>query len=250
MPPKRKPRQSRRRPSKVADQGLWVKLWCSALGDPDLDNLNIGDFGRACKLMLFIRQHGNSGCITLRRPSKVLCSMLQLPDFEAFMALLERIPNVTVSGNDDVTVSFRNWRKYQVDSSTERVRQWRERTRGVTENRNGKRSEEKRSEEKRKEVKKEKQGARRASLLPDAEFLESLKSNPAYRGINIEVELGKLNAWLLLPRQVAAGRTATRPTILSWLNRCDRPVATMATKKDSNYFGVREAPIIKGKADG
>ena len=103
---------------------------------------------------------------------------------------------------------------------------------------------------KRKEVKKEKQGARRASLLPDAEFLESLKSNPAYRGINIEVELGKLNAWLLLPRQVAAGSTATRPTILSWLNRCDRPVATMATKKDSNYFGVRKAPIIKGKADG
>jgi len=235
-----------------ADQGLWVKLWCSALGDPDLDNLNIGDFGRVCKLLPFIRQHGTSGHITLMPPSKVLCNMLQLPDFDTFKTFLERIPNVTVTcddgGDGAVVVTFRNWKKYQVDSSADRTRQWRHRLQhqaeSVTQDGDGKRSEEKRSEENGREVKKEKQ-ARQPTLPPDSEFYESLKSNPAYTGINIEVEMGKLDAWLLLPRQVRRGRTKTRATILNWLNGCDRPVATVTTKAkvDSNYFGIRTSVL-------
>lgn len=60
------------------------------------------------------------------------------------------------------------------------------------------------------------------SRLSDFEFLESLKSNPAYRGINLEAEFGKMDAWL----STKPGRKKTRRFIVNWLNKIERPVLT------------------------
>lgn len=59
--------------------------------------------------------------------------------------------------------------------------------------------------------------------LSDTEFLQALKSNPAYTGIDIDIELGKMDAWFMTPK--ARGRKKTHRFIVAWLNRCERPIS-------------------------
>ncbi len=62
----------------------------------------------------------------------------------------------------------------------------------------------------------------------DVEFLNSLKANPAYAHINLEVERGKMQAWLALPKN--KGRKLTQRFILNWLNKIDPPIRGMPAK--------------------
>jgi hypothetical protein len=55
--------------------------------------------------------------------------------------------------------------------------------------------------------------------LPDAEWLASLATNPAYKGIDIGRELAKLDNWLALPRNRKLVKTRAR--IQAWLDRVD-----------------------------
>jgi uncharacterized protein YdaU (DUF1376 family) len=53
--------------------------------------------------------------------------------------------------------------------------------------------------------------------LPDQEFLAELRANPAYRDIDIDYQLAKLDAWLLTPRGRGKHKTCLR--IVYWLNK-------------------------------
>lgn len=134
----------------MADQGLWFKLWCSTLDDPDLDNLELCDFARWAKLGVLVKRHGTAGTLRLAPPARALCAMFRVPDFEALVRCFMVLPHVTVRrANGAVpdetvaTVSFQNWLKYQGDFSTPRTRQFRQRERS--------RGEEKRREEMRRD---------------------------------------------------------------------------------------------------
>lgn len=120
----------------MGDQGRWFKLWTSAGSDPDLMDLSLEDFARWCLFGLHLKLHGESGKITLKPPCNALLWKLRLPDFPALVAILQSFPNCTVSVTGDVTntnvtitVTWRNWRKYQEDSSVERTRAWRDKRR-------------------------------------------------------------------------------------------------------------------------
>jgi hypothetical protein len=54
--------------------------------------------------------------------------------------------------------------------------------------------------------------------LPDEEWLSEIKAN--YSHVNLDVELGKIDAWL----SVNPGRQKTRKFVLNWLNRIDAPL--------------------------
>lgn len=56
----------------------------------------------------------------------------------------------------------------------------------------------------------------------DIDFIGKLKQNPAYKHINIDNELNKMDAWL----STRKGRQKTRRFIVNWLNKIDRPVET------------------------
>lgn len=138
----------------MADQGRWFKLWAESLSDPHLGNLSVADFGRWAKFGTYLKVHGTDGSIRLTSPCSVLTSALQLPSFDALMTCLASFPNCQIRRDEtsvtdsDVTiiVTWRNWRKYQIDSSAERQRRYRHRLAfGVT---TKKRGEEKRREEK------------------------------------------------------------------------------------------------------
>ena len=61
----------------------------------------------------------------------------------------------------------------------------------------------------------------------DDEFLKKLERNIAYKDINIEVELGKMDSWLL----ANPGRKKTREFIVRWLNKVDIPVKNSSNPK-------------------
>lgn len=60
-------------------------------------------------------------------------------------------------------------------------------------------------------------------VLTDEAYGESLRGNPAYRYLDLDVEVGKMDAWLL----ANPGRQKTRRFMVNWLNRAadrQRPV--------------------------
>ena len=58
--------------------------------------------------------------------------------------------------------------------------------------------------------------------LPDDAFIQSLKENIAYQGIDIDREIGKMQAWLAVPKNKR--RRMTHQFIVNWLNKAERPV--------------------------
>lgn len=122
----------------MADQGRWFKLWISALSDPDLRNLSLEDFGRWCAFGAYLKLHGDEGRLTVKVPAVALQELFRVPSFEAVCKVLDAFPNCRVN-TPRVTgqiplhmkVEWLNWQKYQVDDSSDRVRRWREKQRGL-----------------------------------------------------------------------------------------------------------------------
>ena len=65
-------------------------------------------------------------------------------------------------------------------------------------------------------------GKPKQPLLADQDFINSLKANTAYKGIDIDRELSKMDAWLSTPR--GRGRKKSRGFIVNWLNKIDTPI--------------------------
>jgi hypothetical protein len=62
--------------------------------------------------------------------------------------------------------------------------------------------------------------------VSDTEFIVALKENPVYRGIDIDGELGRMDAWLLAHPE----RQKTRKFIVNWLNK-HKPVTLQPINK-------------------
>ena len=60
------------------------------------------------------------------------------------------------------------------------------------------------------------------AFTSNGDFISSLKENPAYKEIDVEKELHKMDAWLSLPKN--RGRKKTQTFILRWLNKIDKPM--------------------------
>lgn len=56
----------------------------------------------------------------------------------------------------------------------------------------------------------------------DSEFLESLRKDPAYAGIDIDRELGKCRRWCEVHRKMASRRR-----FVAWINRAERPIVDL-----------------------
>ncbi len=102
-------------------------------------------------------------------------------------------------------VIIKNWKKYQ--SEYERQKRYR-----VTSN----------SYNKKLQKKDTKNPSLSLSLsnTGDREFITSLKNNPAYKHVDIEHELGKMDGWL----STRPGRKKTRRFIVNWLNKIEKPI--------------------------
>jgi hypothetical protein len=78
-------------------------------------------------------------------------------------------------------------------------------------------------DEKKKElVVSDKPKSTKSPKLSDEGFIQGLKNNPAYKGIDIDREIGKMTAWLSTPK--GKSRNLTRGFVVNWLNRVDKPM--------------------------
>ncbi len=73
-------------------------------------------------------------------------------------------------------------------------------------------------------IKKEKRTPIRAPVLVDSDWITELGRNPAYQHINLTVEIGKMEAWLALPKNCK--RIKTRSFVLNWLNKVEAPMSS------------------------
>ena len=62
----------------------------------------------------------------------------------------------------------------------------------------------------------------------DEDFIKDLKTNPVYKGINIDQEFEKMDRWLVANPQ----RQRTRKFILRWLSKADK---TIEIKKETKF---------------
>lgn len=67
--------------------------------------------------------------------------------------------------------------------------------------------------------------------LSEQEFLDGIRSNPAYSKIDIDLEIGKMRAWLA----IHPGRKLTKRFALGWLNKVDIPLEAKGKRKDGTY---------------
>lgn len=68
-------------------------------------------------------------------------------------------------------------------------------------------------------------------------WLTELKSNEAYKSINIEKEYGKMSAWCTLKK-----KQPSKLRFLNWLNRIDAPLDNIPTvKKPKVFCNIRQA---------
>jgi len=65
---------------------------------------------------------------------------------------------------------------------------------------------------------------KKKETITEEQWLENLKTSPAYDHIDFKIELAKMDQWLLLPKNKR--RKKTRTFILNWLNKIEKPLKT------------------------
>ena len=108
----------------MSDQGKWFKVWASILTDSGIQNMELEGIGRWCLFGAYMKLHGEGGILQLNPPERILQTILRVDSFDALEECLRRLPNVTVDTSLHI-VTVKNWYKFQVDSSIERVRKHR-----------------------------------------------------------------------------------------------------------------------------
>ncbi len=166
----------------MSDQGKWAKLWVSILSDPELENLELHQWARWVRILIFIKGHGTNGKVVFKAPFRALQNVLRVQSFDELKAIVSSLPNYTImsalhetvetplhdkdDGSEKFMLVCRNWTKYQGDISTDRVKKYRAKSsvsKDVTSNGkcNGLRR-----EEKRRDVKSTSTSTPRASRSP------------------------------------------------------------------------------------
>lgn len=74
----------------------------------------------------------------------------------------------------------------------------------------------------------------------NALFLGSLKTNPTYSFIDIDREIGRMQAWLALPAN--RGRRLTSRFVLGWLNKIDPPLV-VSNGNGNGHKGMSAADV-------
>lgn len=216
----------------MADGKRWFKVWTSILSDPTFDELPNECAGIWVKLGALIAKHGCNGNITVTKQQFLKRTNLTENALPKIQIELKNV-NVDIlpSSNGNITVTFYNWKKYQeISDSYARVKKFRDKhlvtvDDNVTMKRYNETTEEKRREEKKKR--------KEESNDINTSFLDKLKENPAYKEIDIDKELSKMDAWLSTP--AGRGRKKTSRFILNWLNRIDTTVKTKGESLADSY---------------
>jgi uncharacterized phage protein (TIGR02220 family) len=105
----------------VADQKRWFKVWTSILDNPDFQEMDLQDIGRWVLLGASTALNGDEGRLKVPGSGKHLIHLLRVSTLEEAFAAINRLGNLTIeegtNGTPTAIVTWRNWNKYQVDST-------------------------------------------------------------------------------------------------------------------------------------
>lgn len=107
----------------MADQARWFKFWCTAPYDDHLLRLSVADRWAWAVLGAYTKAHGTRGSVQLSESNTVLAAAMGI-DVTVLFVTCARLPHLSVqkSDNGEITVTWKNWTKYQEDSTVaERV---------------------------------------------------------------------------------------------------------------------------------
>jgi phage antirepressor YoqD-like protein len=228
--------------SKAPAFQFYVKDW---LSDPQLRMASFQTKGIWIDLLCLMWESQERG--KLVGSVSEFCKMLGATETEFTVFLNEAkrlnfasVTKSNIEGNEEVTLENRRMIRDEKDRKNNALRQARfksnaksngEITQEVTPPSSTASSSSKKKERKKKEK----------SQVPDGttsdDFLSSLRKNPAYQHIDIDTELSKMDAWLLLPKNAKRRKTPT--FILNWLNKIEAPVNGNGIIKP--VFGLSDA---------
>ena len=72
-----------------------------------------------------------------------------------------------------------------------------------------------------------------AQPASDSDFLQTLKNDSTYKGIDIDRELGKCENWLKVNQP---GKIVTRKRFINWLNRADSTIQSKSNNRQGGLF--------------
>jgi len=228
----------------------WVKVWHEILTDQNFQNLSLEQQARFYNLLVYVSAHGNKGSISIIPPARALLSIMQCENYEIMITQLANLPNILTAKHDNAkfSVSFLNWHKYQIDSTAyERLKKFRKRQNDNTIREDKDKDKDKEKEKEKKSVLHEAKPATKRNKilkLSDEEWMETLKANKAYEGIDIDKLHGRLIAWCELK-----GKQPTRARLLNWLNREEKPMIGKVSNKPKTSAGIAMEYLKKIKKE-
>lgn len=108
----------------------WVKVWHEILSDLDFQNLSLEQQARFYHLLVYTSSQGDNGKIEIDTPARFLVNLFQCPDYNHLkncLIGLEKVGVLVTFCNAKVSVTFKYWSKYQVDTTSyERVKRFRD----------------------------------------------------------------------------------------------------------------------------
>lgn len=123
----------------MSDQGKWAKIWISTLANPELENLELHEWARWVRLIVFMKAHGTNGKLAFDPPFRALQNVLRVDSWDTLCEVVRHCPGFTLFEPSQSAlhqpsqhkehrhmIVCRNWYKYQGDFSRERMRKLRQ----------------------------------------------------------------------------------------------------------------------------
>lgn len=113
----------------MADQQRWFKLWCAAVADDALQKLTPAQRWAWAAFGCHTKMFGHHGVVTITEDNAVLAASMGIPTVD-LKKTITLFPNCGISeraqSDGEFTVTWKNWHKYQSDSSRARTQRWRQ----------------------------------------------------------------------------------------------------------------------------
>lgn len=204
---------------------MWFRLYTELLNDPKAQRLPGEQFKGWINILCLAKENGG-----LIPPIEDIAFKLRMSDADA-NCLVEELVRRELLDTDGINTTPHNWhiRQFESDSSTERVKRFRNVSETLPDTETEAETEQSRAEP---EASRAKPRSVRAPILPDDEWLDSMQKNPAYSMLDVRHCYQRMLTWCQVN-----GRQPSRRRFINWLNREDKPM-TAAPKNPAAYVGA------------
>lgn len=222
----------------------WFRVWVDILDDHKIAQLNDYEFRIFVFLMACASEEDAvNGRLTRTLPAINRRCRRRNDHFNRAVETFQRLGLITISCDGFITITNWDKRQFKSDVSTERVKKHRQQQpiRNVSETVNETPPD---SDSDTDTDKKKKRKTPSPKKLTDEEWLESLKSNPAYANLDIIKIKGKCEAWCQNKR-----KAFTRARFLNWLNREDVPIGGGVARTQQQKRMLRPSDVPDADAE-